>query len=125
MVNTFETQLKSQQTWIGNLKWVSPAIAVQESMNQLAGTSTRDYEGYRQQVVAFAGRWREHFMPFLYNNRDFTQMDHPDLPTFKFKQRDYSYLVVVLVLLALSAGLFSLGFIISRGFLKENILGTG
>ena len=124
VVSAYEEQLQNQQAWIGRLKWVSPSIAVQESLNQIAGTSTRDYEAFREQVVQFAGNWREHFMPFLYNNRLFTQQDHQDLPTFQYKQREYSYFNVVLILLAISVGLFCLGFLISTHFLKETVLST-
>ena len=124
MVNEFENQLQNQQAWIASLKWITPSIAVQESLNQSAGSSTENYENYREQVVAFAGIWREHLMPFLYNNREFTQMDHSELPAFQFEHRNYSYSVVVIVLLALSGGLFCLGFLISNSLLKEGIIGT-
>ena len=124
VVQAYEEQLNNQQAWIGRLKWISPSIALQESLNQMAGTSTRDYESFREQVVGFAGNWREHFMPFLYNNRVFTQQDHPDLPSFQYKHSEYSYSGVVLVLFALSIILFCLGFLISTRLLREGLLGT-
>ena len=124
VVKEYEKQLQNQQAWVSRLKWISPAIAVQESMNKMAGTSTGDYESFREQVVGFAGAWREHFMPFLYNNRLFSQQDHSDLPTFQFEQRENSYLAVVLILFALSIGLFGLGFLLSTRLLKTGVLST-
>ena len=122
MVNDYEEQLKKQQAWIGRLKWISPAIIVQESMNQLAGNSTRDYESFRNQVVVFAGTWREHFMPFLYNNRNFTQNDYPYLPTFQFEHGTKDIAGLVPVILALSIALFALGFLVSSSYLKRSVL---
>ena len=124
LVNEYEVQLQNQQAWIGQLKWISPAIAVQESMNQMAGSSTRDYEEFRAQVVVFAGDWREHLMPFLYNNQVFTQQDQPNLPKFVFEPAESGYSGVVLVLLALSLGIFVLGFVLSTRLLQIAVLST-
>ena len=124
VVNAYEDQLDRQQAWVGKLKWISPAIIVQESMNQLAGNATMDYENYREQVVAFAGTWREHFMPFLYNNRFFTQKDYPDLPTFQFERGTYNHLGLTSLLLVASMALFGLSFLLSVRFLKAGVLST-
>ncbi len=122
LVNSYEDQLDKQQAWAGRLKWISPAIVVQESMNQLSGTSTRDYENYREQVVEFAGLWREHFMPFLYNNQKFIQTNYPDLPNFQFKRTSFNNAGTVPILLAISVGLFGIGFLVSSRLLKEGVL---
>ena len=122
VVDTYETQLKKQQNWISLFEWISPAIIVQESLNQMAGTSTRDYESFRKQVVGFAATWREHFMPFLYNNKNFSQEDYPNLPEFQYEQESFSSFRVIPLLLLASVGLFGLGFVFYRRTKKEDIL---
>ncbi|TAI49255.1 DUF3526 domain-containing protein [Flagellimonas allohymeniacidonis] len=124
MINAYEDQLRKQQDWVGIFKWFSPAIIVQESLNQRAGTSTQDYEDYRKQVVSFAGSWREHFMPFLYNNKNFSQKDYPDLPKFQFVPKSFSSLLTVPLLFLISIGLFGLGFFVSTKMEKNGILTT-
>ncbi|WP_343486423.1 DUF3526 domain-containing protein [Allomuricauda sp. d1] len=124
VVNAYEEQLQRQQNWVGRFKWISPAIITQESLNQMAGTSTQDYENFRKQVVVFANTWREHFMPFLYNNRDFSQTDYPNLPKFQFEQKPYSSLGVIPLLLIISIGLFGLGFWTSSKERRESIIGS-
>jgi len=112
ILNAYEDQLQNQQNWIGKFKWASPAILAQQALNGMAGTSKQDYENYRKQVVTFAGEWREHFMPFLYNNQDFSQTDYADLPSFEYRpenKKSYAALLVTLI----SMGLFGLGFVIS------------
>nr|WP_299344849.1 DUF3526 domain-containing protein [Allomuricauda sp.] len=124
LVNSYEEQLQKQQEWIGLFKWISPAIITQESLNQMAGTSTGDYENFRNQVVDFAGTWREHFMPFLYNNTVFSQADYPNLPSFQFKPKTHSSSQAIPILFLVSLGLFGLGFVVSKGIKKGGILET-
>ena len=124
VVGAFEEQLQNRQSWIGDFKWISPAVIVQESLNQIAGTSTYDYENYRKQVVEFAGEWREHFMPFLYNNQNFSKSDYVDLPIFKYQTKSPNQLGAMVLLFIISIGLLDLGRIISnynsaRGILNE------
>ena len=123
-INAYEEQLLKQQQWVSGFKWISPAIIVQESLNQMAGTSTQDYESFRKQVVAFAGSWRAHFMPFLYNNRDFSQKDHPNLPEFTYKQKSHNSQAVVPILLIISLALFGIGIVVSSSRRKAGILSS-
>ncbi|MGB5821078.1 MAG: DUF3526 domain-containing protein [Saonia sp.] len=122
VVNTYEKQLQKQQDWVGKFKWISPAIIAQESLNQMAGTSTADYESYRKQVVAFANTWREHFMPFLYNNRDFSQRDYTNLPSFRYEHKNKGQFGTIPVLFLISLSLFGLGFLVSKNVKSAGIL---
>ena len=114
IVKTYDTQLRNQQQWLNKLKWMSPAITVQESLNKMAGTSTEDYENFRAQVVTFSESWREHFMPFLYNNKPFSQQDYSGLPTFQFEKKSHNVLMSTLIVLLISLGLLGLGVSISK-----------
>ncbi len=114
IVATYDEQLRKQQRWLDKLKWVSPAIVVQESLNKMAGTSTADYENFRKQVIDFAVIWREHFMPFLYNNQPFSKQDYTDLPKFQYEQKTLEIRESILVVSAISLGLLSFGFLMSK-----------
>ncbi len=122
VIDAYENQLQKQQDWIGTFKWVSPAIITQESLNQRAGTSTGDYEGFRKQVVKFSSIWREHFMPFLFNNQSFSQRDYPYLPEFEFVPKPIGSQRAMPVLFLMSVGLFGLGFVVSNRMEKEGVL---
>ncbi|WP_422860332.1 DUF3526 domain-containing protein [Flagellimonas sp. S174] len=124
LINAYEDQLKKQQSWVASFKWVSPSIIVQESLNQMAGTSTQDYESFRKQVIAFAGIWREHFLPFLYNNQDFSQNDYADLPKFQYEQKSFASFGVIPILFLISIGLFAVGFMFSNQTKKAGILAS-
>lgn len=113
VVNSFEDQLQKQQQLLGRFKWLSPALTTQESLNKLAGTSTEDYENYRQQVVAFAGQWRDHLTPLLYNNQEFTVSEIANLPSFEFVPQKSSIARTTTVLLLISLGLMLMGWALS------------
>ena len=59
---------------------------MQQELNALAGSSTKDYENYRKQVTAFAESWRQHLLPFLYNNEPFSTEDYENLPEFQYQR---------------------------------------
>lgn len=122
VVNAYETQLRKQQDWVANFKWISPAIIAQESFNQIAGTATRDYESYRKQVVDFASTWREHFMPFLYNNQKFSQQDYPNLPTFAYTQNHARIGSGIAVVFLLSVVVYVLGILVYQRQKKDHLL---
>ncbi|MEO0571132.1 MAG: DUF3526 domain-containing protein [Bacteroidota bacterium] len=114
LVNSFEGQLQNQQAWIGKFKWISPAILAQESLNKMAGTSKEDYEHYRKQVVVFAGKWRGHLVPFLYNNKDFSQADYDGLPSFYYQVKPHNYGMTSLVIFLITLGCFGFGLLFSK-----------
>ncbi|MEM1257372.1 MAG: DUF3526 domain-containing protein [Bacteroidota bacterium] len=124
ILGSFEEQLQNQQNWIGKFKWVSPALLVQESLNRMAGSSKEDYENYRKQVVVFAGEWREHFMPFLYNNRNFSQKDYSSLPKFGYEPISAKYGSALAIMLGLSFLVYFLGILVFRKKSRDIILTT-
>lgn len=112
VVVRYEGQLEKQRQWIDRLKWLSPAILVQEALNNLAGTSSSHYGDYRKQVISFAELWRGHFMPFLFNNRAFSKADYTDLPQFEYQPKQYESRAGLLVVGA-SFVVLALGFAIA------------
>lgn len=118
VVSEFENQLGKQQSWIEGLKWVSPAIIMQQALNGISNSSTKDYEHYRLQVMNFAETWRQHLIPFLYNNQPFTTNDYKDLPSFSFKPFEFKgglYAAWLIILIATIIG--AIGFVVR---LKSN-----
>ncbi|MFD2568584.1 DUF3526 domain-containing protein [Pseudotenacibaculum haliotis] len=119
ILESYELQLKKQQDLVNQMKWFSPALAMQESLNKLAGTSSADYEGYRNQVVNFAEAWRDYLIPFLYNNKKISKDDFKNLPEFQYQQGAGITSITALALLLISIGLVVIGFLISKGIQKK------
>ncbi len=123
VVTRFEDQLQKQQNWISQLKWASPSIMVQQELNSLSGTSTKDYENFRKQATSFAGVWREHLLPFLYNNQPFTSNDYEDLPVFTYQplqSRGTAKTIGILTVMAIL--IIGMGYLKGFGFQQKNNL---
>ncbi|MBT0607371.1 DUF3526 domain-containing protein [Aequorivita echinoideorum] len=110
VLENYDLQLEKQQEWISYFKWISPAIITQESITKMAGTSTSDYGNFRKQVEGFSETWRNHFVPYLYNNRNFTKADVVKLPQFEYMALRPKFLsaftILGIAVIFLALGLF-------------------
>ncbi|NJN24905.1 MAG: DUF3526 domain-containing protein [Cyclobacteriaceae bacterium] len=111
VLDEYEIRLKQQQDWVDQIRFISPALLLQSSFNEISGTSTRHYEDYRQQVSDFALVWRDHFLPMIFRGEKFTKEMMPGLPEFEY-QPPTSYRLTAANMLALfiyCAALFMVG----------------
>ncbi|MFT5253603.1 MAG: ABC-2 type transport system permease protein [Flavobacteriales bacterium] len=83
----YDLQLKKQQNLISMFKYVSPAILMQQSLNNIAGTSEKHYNDYKKQVFEFSNTWRNYLVPMLFKNQKFKVTDYNKLPNFTHKNR--------------------------------------
>lgn len=82
LVEQFDQQLLEQQNWINTWRFLSPAIMFQTSFIELAGTSSRHYNEFKNNVNTFTISWREYFMPMVFDNRMLTYEEVKTLPSF-------------------------------------------
>ena len=85
VLGEYEGKLKQQQEWVNQLRFISPALLLQSSFNNIAGTATRDYEDYRKQVKEFAIVWRDYFLPKIFRGETFTKAMMAELPEFSYR----------------------------------------
>lgn len=83
----YDLQLKKQQNLIGIFKYVSPAILMQQSLNNIAGTSEKHYNDYKKQVFEFSNDWRNYLVPMLFKKQKFKVENYKELPSFTYKNR--------------------------------------
>ncbi len=84
VLEEYQTKLSAQQQFVESFRFISPSLLLQNALNDVAGTSSRHYDSYRSQVVAFAEEWRAYFLPRMFNNEWMTKTDFERLPTFTF-----------------------------------------
>lgn len=118
-------QLQKQHDWIERFKWLSPAVITQEALNRMAGTSSQDYDNYKQQVLDFSKEWRNHFIPMVYNNYKFSKADIEQLPRFEFKPLKKRSTSAILTILGFSALLCLFGILVSGKRSRDIILTSG
>jgi len=83
LIEDFDSQVQEQQNWVNMWRFLSPAILFQTSITELAGTSSQQYNDFKQSVKAFTVDWREYFMPMVFDNRMLSVSDLEGLPTFE------------------------------------------
>lgn len=67
------------------LNWVNPVYAVQNALNQVAGTEINNFLDYLASVEAYFTKRRFHMYQYTLNGRKFTFADYERLPTYTYK----------------------------------------
>jgi ABC-2 type transport system permease protein len=84
VLDNYNTGLSKQQAWVNQLRFLSPAVLLQDGLNDLAGTSSAHYTDFRQQVISFANEWRQYFMPRMFKNEKMQTADFTTLPSHQY-----------------------------------------
>jgi ABC-2 type transport system permease protein len=90
----FNAQLEQQQRTVDRAGFVSPAISMQESLNQIAGTDTSRYQLFRTQARVYAEAWDAKFLPPIYRNVKLAPADYDQIPRFTFHDRSFVMLAI-------------------------------
>jgi ABC-2 type transport system permease protein len=80
----FDAQLAEQQALIESWRFVSPAVAVYETLTDLAGTGYWRYRSFRDQVAQFKQGIYDFYSPRIHKNQMLTKADAPAFPRFTF-----------------------------------------
>ena len=84
VIDRYEQQLARQQSLIDSLRFISPAILVQEALGDVAGSGTARHKHFMAQVADFHRAWRAYFVPLVFQKVSFTAFD--DVPRFRFEE---------------------------------------
>ncbi|MEO9476521.1 MAG: DUF3526 domain-containing protein [Cyclobacteriaceae bacterium] len=85
ILNEYKEKLQRQQDWVDQLRFISPALLLQNAFNKISGTSTTHYEEFRQQVNDFSLIWRDYFLPKIFRGETFTKTMIAELPEFAYE----------------------------------------
>lgn len=86
----FNEQLAKQQALVNRFRFLSPAIVMQEALNDLAGTGVARYQEFRRQTEQFDAAWSAYFLPRIYQKRKLAPADYDTIPTFAFAEEAWS-----------------------------------
>lgn len=111
----YDSQLQKQQNLVSTFKYVSPAILMQQSLNNIAGTSEKHYNDYKKQVFEFSDEWRNYLVPMLFKGKKFTVKDYEGMPKFIYKNRieDNVWFNILTI--------FTIGGLIFLAFVRKNL----
>jgi ABC-2 type transport system permease protein len=80
VVERYERQIAGQQALIDLLRFVSPAVLMQNALNDVAGTGVARHQAFMAQVDAYHRTWRAHFTPLVLARTPV--LDYRTLPAF-------------------------------------------
>ena len=85
LIEKFDKQLAKQQAWVDSWRFLSPVVLFQDASTQLAGTSSKNHNDFKNQVKDFGLTWRAHFMPYVFQNSMLTLNDLEEIPPFQYQ----------------------------------------
>ncbi|WP_169977365.1 ABC transporter permease [Tautonia rosea] len=86
----FENQLRRQQTLVDRLRFLSPAIAAFEALQDAAGTGSARYRHFMSQVESFHAQWRAYFHPLILRAQPIQADELERIPTFTYEEEPIS-----------------------------------
>ena len=85
-VEQFERQLAAQQNLVANYRILSPAVVMQETLNDIAGTSTARQKSYVLQIREHVGALQNFLVPKLMRRETLKAADYDSIPRFQFRE---------------------------------------
>lgn len=110
----FDAQLDRQRRLVARLRFLSPAILVQEAMSDLAGTGAARHRHFLGLVDEYHRAWRAFIVPRIFQRASI--LEHDTLPRFSFREESEGSVVarVVMNIGALVLPLFVLAVVAFR-----------
>jgi ABC-2 type transport system permease protein len=84
VLDRYEAQLAGQQRVTSGLRFLSPAILMQDALNDIAGTGIPRHRHFMAQVTTFHSQWRDHFVPLIFRKAQLTGFS--ELPSFRYNE---------------------------------------
>jgi ABC-2 type transport system permease protein len=92
VVAAFDEQLAQQQAMVNRLRFLSPAIVLNEGLNDVAGSGVARQQRFRDEVRVFHRSYRDFFFDKLATGGKLTRADYAALPRFAFEEEPLSQL---------------------------------
>jgi ABC-2 type transport system permease protein len=83
--NSYTTTLSKQQALVTNYRFVSPAILMQEMLNNIGKVGHEDFSNFEQQVTVFQEKLFNYFSPKVFKMADMTPKDYDMTPRFEYE----------------------------------------
>jgi ABC-2 type transport system permease protein len=84
VIDEYAQQLAGQQRLVDRLRFLSPAVLVQDALNDLAGAGAARHRHFMTQVEAYHADWRAYFQPRVLRRQALT--DYRDVPVFHYRE---------------------------------------
>lgn len=86
VLSQYEEQLQKQQNLVNRYQILSPAIVMQEVLNDIAGTSLIRYRKFQGSVLQHVRVWQNFIVPKLFLRQKLTPQNYDAHPRFHFQE---------------------------------------
>jgi ABC-2 type transport system permease protein len=84
LMDRFERQLEQQQALVSRLRFLSPAILLQDALNDISDTGTLRHRDFLRQVARYHDQWRSYFVRLTFLNAQLA--DYSQIPRFAYQE---------------------------------------
>lgn len=84
VVDRYDQQIARQQATVERLRFLSPAVLMQDALNDVAGSGVPRHRRFMDQVAAYHAEWRGFFTPLIFRKAAVTDFDAT--PRFAFAE---------------------------------------
>lgn len=82
----YDEQLQKQQSLVNGLRFLSPAIVMQETLNDVSGTGNARYKHFLGQVKSYHADWQNYFIPRVFQRTKLTAATYDAAPRFDWQE---------------------------------------
>jgi len=82
----YDAQVAAQQAFVERLRFLSPVLVAQASLDDVAGTGENRHVDFRTQVEAFRAEFHGFFRPLIYQQVRFTAADVDAIPAWNYRE---------------------------------------
>jgi ABC-2 type transport system permease protein len=86
VLDRYERQLDGQQRMVSRLRFLSPAILMQDALNDIAGTGMARHQHFMAQVSEYHAAWRAYFVPLIFRKAQLDSLS--SIPVFRYTDED-------------------------------------
>jgi ABC-2 type transport system permease protein len=97
----FDNQLEEQQAFAHQFQYFSPAVLMQNALNEIAQTDSKFYKTFQKNIVAYQQKWKDFFKPKFINDEKMTVESFAQIPVYEPIKKEDSSFAIQLVALAL------------------------
>jgi ABC-2 type transport system permease protein len=84
VIDEYARQLAGQQLLVDRLRFLSPAVLLQDALNDLAGAGAARHRHFMTQVESYHAAWRAYFQPRVLRRQPLS--DYRGVPVFRYRE---------------------------------------
>lgn len=84
----YDEQLQKQQNLVEKLRFLSPAVVMQETLNDVSGSGNARHRHFLEQVENYHADWQNYFIPRVFQKSRITAETYDNAPHFVWQEEN-------------------------------------